>query len=65
MKVGSLVKLPEGRFWWNGKIGVISETRVGGFTDCMGVGFQKKECKVEFGENFIWYWDSEKMEVLS
>ena len=65
MKVGSLVKLPEGHFWWNGKIGIICETRMGGFTDCMGKDVQREECKVEFGENFIWYWDFEKMEVLS
>ena len=65
MKVGNLVKLPAGRFWWNGKIGIVSETRIGNFIDCMGKGLQKQECKIEFGEDFIWYWDAEKMELLN
>ena len=55
MKVGSLVKTPEGHFWWNNRVGVVTEVRMGGFSDSKGEHFTKQECKVDFGDNFIWY----------
>ena len=64
MQVGDLVKMPSGRFWWNGKVGIISETRTGQFMDCMGEWSTKKECRVDFGDEFIWY-HSANMEVIS
>ena len=65
MKVGSLVKLPKGRFWWNSKVGVITETRLGRFSDCWGETIEKMECRIDFGEEFIWYWNFNELEELS
>lgn len=65
MRVGNLVKLPKGHFWWNSRVGVISQVRMGCFSNDKGENVVKEECKVEFGDNFIWYWDCDELEVLS
>ncbi len=64
MQVGDLVKMPSGQFWWNGRAGIISETRDSQFMDCMGEWTTKKECRVDFGDGFIWY-HSANMELLN
>lgn len=64
MKIGNLVKMPEGHFWWNGRIGIIAELRTGGFTNSDGKHIAREECRVDFGDDFIWY-HSENMELLN
>ena len=64
MNIGDLVKLPSGVFWWNGKVGIVSEAHNSQFMDCMGNWTAKKECRVDFGDGFIWY-PSENLELLS
>jgi len=64
VKAGSLVKMPTGRFWWNNRVGVVTEVRMGGFSNHKGEHIVKEECKVEFGDDFIWY-QSRNVEVVS
>ena len=64
MKVGNLVKMPTGHFWWNGRVGVITEVRMGGFSNSDGDHITREECRVDFGDDFIWYY-SKDMEVLN
>ena len=64
MKVGNLVRLPKGLFWWNNRVGVFSQVRMGGFSNDKGEHIVKEESKVEFGDNFIWY-QNENLEVVS
>ena len=54
MKIGKLVRLPISDFWWSNKIGIVSEIRDGSFFNSEE-WVQKEECKVEFGENFVWF----------
>lgn len=63
MKVGSLVRLPVSSFWWSAKIGVVSKVRNGFFFNIED-WVQKEECKVEFGENFVWF-QTENVEFLN
>lgn len=65
MKVGDLVRLPNGHFWWNNRVGVISQVRMGGFSNDKGEHVVKEECKVEFGDDFIWHWNGDELEVVS
>jgi len=64
VKAGSLVKMPTGRFWWNNRVGVVTEVRMGGFSNHKGEHVVKEECKVEFGDNFIWY-QSKNVELVN
>ena len=64
MKIGNLVKMPEGHFWWNNRVGIIAEVRMGGFSNHKGEHITREECRIDFGDDFIWYY-SKDMEVLS
>jgi len=64
VRVGNLVRLPQGYFWWNNRVGVVSQVRMGGFSNHKGEHVEQEECKVEFGDNFIWY-QSRNVEVVS
>ena len=64
MRVGNLVKLPKGHFWWNSRVGVVSQVRMGGFSNDKGEHIVKEESKAEFGDNFILY-QNENLEVVS
>ena len=64
MKTGSLVKMPEGYFWWNNRVGVVTEVRMGGFSNSDGEHVTREECRIDFGDDFIWY-QSRNVEVIS
>ena len=54
MKQGSLVKLPESKFWGSNKVGIVTETRNGLFFNSED-WVQKEESKIEFGSDFVWF----------
>ena len=63
MRQGSLVKLPESKFWWSKKVGIVTETRfIRAFkrADVPPI----KESKVEFGSNFVWF-KNRSLEIIS
>lgn len=54
MRQGSLVKLPESKFWWSKKVGIVTETRNSLFFNSED-WVQKEESKIEFGTEFVWF----------
>lgn len=63
MKQGSLVKLPESKFWWSNKVGIVTETRLGLFFNKVD-WVKHQECKVELEANYVWF-KTNGLEVIS